>query len=163
MTDQNAVNRTAAIALGSNLASPLGPPEANLSEAIKRIAVLGHVSAVSAFYRTAPVGFIQQPDFVNAALLLTTTLGPVVLMRALLEIELAMGRDRMHAPSKGPRIIDLDLLLVDECILETPELTLPHPAMTERRFVLEPLAEIAPEMMHPIGQYTVAELLKRVR
>jgi 2-amino-4-hydroxy-6-hydroxymethyldihydropteridine diphosphokinase len=151
---------TAAIALGSNLTSQFGPPDANLREAIKRIGALGQVIAVSSFYGTAPVGFTQQPDFVNAALLLLTMLEPVALMRALLEIELAMGRDRANAPSKGPRIIDLDLLLMDDCIVETPELTLPHPAMSERRFVLQPLTEIAPDMIHPITRHTVAELLQ---
>jgi len=151
--------RLAAIALGSNLPSPCGDRDANLREAITRVARLGKVRAVSSFYDTAPVGYTDQPDFLNAALLLDTELDPLELMRALLAIERAMGRDRAIAPAKGPRIIDLDLLLVDDAVLATPELTLPHPAMAKRSFVLEPLAEIAPAMVDPLTGLTVAELL----
>jgi 2-amino-4-hydroxy-6-hydroxymethyldihydropteridine diphosphokinase len=160
--DRSGMSHTAAIALGSNLTSRFGDPAATIGEAIVRIGVLGQVRAVSSLYQTAPVGFIDQPDFLNAALLLETTLAPLDLMRALLAIEQAMGRNRTHAPAKGPRIIDLDLLLVDDLVVATPELSLPHPAMTERRFVLEPLAEIAPGMLHPMARCTIAELLARM-
>jgi 2-amino-4-hydroxy-6-hydroxymethyldihydropteridine diphosphokinase len=149
----------AAIALGSNLASQYGDRAANLHEACRRVASFGQVRAVSSFYDTAPVGYTDQPNFLNAALLLETTLEPVALMRALLEIERAMGRDRSTSPAKGPRIIDLDLLLMDNVVLETPELTLPHRALTQRRFVLEPLAEIAPHMLDPQSGHTIAQLL----
>jgi 2-amino-4-hydroxy-6-hydroxymethyldihydropteridine diphosphokinase len=149
----------AAIALGSNLASPFGDPAANLHEAVSRVRALGAVHAVSSFHSTAPVGFADQPDFLNAALLLETELQPLELMRALLAIERAMGRDRATAVAKGPRIIDLDLLLLNDMVLATTELTLPHPAMAERRFVLEPLAEIAPSMVDPLSGRTVAALL----
>jgi 2-amino-4-hydroxy-6-hydroxymethyldihydropteridine diphosphokinase len=156
----------AAIALGSNLPSPFGDRAANLREAVTRIGALGTVRAVSSFYSTAPVGFTGQPDFLNAALLLETELAPQDLMRALLAIERTMGRDRALAISKGPRLIDLDLLLLDGVVLATasgpngePALTLPHPAMAERRFVLEPLAEIAPAIIDPRSGRTVAELL----
>ena len=149
----------AAIALGSNLASPFGDRDANLRAAAERVGSLGQVRAVSSFYATAPVGYTDQPEFLNAALLLETELGPLELLRALLAIERAMGRDRTSAPAKGPRIVDLDLLLLGDVAMATPELTLPHPAMHERRFVLEPLAEIAPTMVHPLSGSTVAEML----
>jgi 2-amino-4-hydroxy-6-hydroxymethyldihydropteridine diphosphokinase len=156
------MKRTAAIALGSNLASEWGDRAANLREAIKRIAQLGDVQAVSSFYDTAPVGYTEQPRFLNGALLLETELEPLDLMHALLAIERTMGRDRTAAPAKGPRVIDLDLLLMGDAVLgpdDHTDLTLPHPAMAERRFVLEPLAEIAPAMVDPISGKTVAEML----
>jgi 2-amino-4-hydroxy-6-hydroxymethyldihydropteridine diphosphokinase len=84
-------------------------------------------------------------------------------MRGLLAIELAMGRDRTLAPPKGARVIDLDLLLMDDVVLSTPDLTLPHPALAARRFVLEPLADIAPEMVDPVSRCTVAEMLARLQ
>ena len=157
------MKHVAAIALGSNLNSKWGDPAATLREAIRRIGQLGKVHALSSLRETAPFGYTDQPDFTNAALLMETDLEPLDLMRALLEIERAMGRDRSAAvPPKGPRIIDLDLLLVDSLILRKPELTLPHPAMHERRFVLEPLAEIAPELRHPISGKTAAHMLREL-
>jgi len=152
----------AAIALGSNLASPFGDRAANLREAVTRVEALGRVRAVSSFYSTAPVGFTDQPDFLNAALLLETELEPLELMRALLAIERAMGRDRATAIAKGPRLIDLDLLLMDDVVVKSAELTLPHPAMWGRRFVLEPLAEIAPAMVDPLSGRSVSEMLARL-
>jgi 2-amino-4-hydroxy-6-hydroxymethyldihydropteridine diphosphokinase len=158
------VKRVAAIALGSNLSSNWGDPAANIAEAVRRVRELGNVRAVSSLRVTAPVGYTSQPDFTNAALLLETELEPLELMRSLLSIERAMGRDRSSAvPPKGPRIIDLDLLLVDGIVLHTPELTLPHPALAERSFVLEPLAEIAPEIRDPQTGQTIAELLRAFR
>jgi 2-amino-4-hydroxy-6-hydroxymethyldihydropteridine diphosphokinase len=161
---------TAAIALGSNLPSPFGDPAANLREALHRLEDLGHVAAVSSFHHTEPVGLTQQPRFVNAAALLETTHSPLDLLHGLLSIERAMGRVRSaDAPPKGPRILDLDLLLYEtkegeteeggSLVLRDPELTLPHPAMHERRFVLAPLAEIAPAMRHPRLNGTIADLL----
>jgi 2-amino-4-hydroxy-6-hydroxymethyldihydropteridine diphosphokinase len=154
----------AAIALGSNLGSGFGDREANLREAVRRVGELGEVSAVSSFYDTEPVGFLEQPRFLNGALLLETKLEPVALMRALLGIERAIGREREGAVAKGPRVIDLDLLLYREedgagVVMATEELTLPHPEMQGRRFVLEPLAEIAPEWVHPVFGKTVGVLL----
>ena len=151
----------AAIALGSNLPSRFGPPASNLREAITRIGAVSRITAVSSFYLTAPVGYTGQPDFTNAALLLETQLEPVPLLNALLAIERDMGRDRSAAiPAKGPRLIDLDLLLVDNLILNVPGLTLPHPELTCRRFVLEPLAEIAPNLLHPTTRTTIHQLLQ---
>jgi 2-amino-4-hydroxy-6-hydroxymethyldihydropteridine diphosphokinase len=153
---------TAAIALGSNLPSRFGDPAENLREALRRMADLGSVTAVSSFYATEPVGYLDQPQFVNAAALLETELSPLELLRALLAIEQAMGRDRVTAPPKGPRIVDLDLLLYGSLVLNDPELVLPHPAMQERRFVLEPLAEIAAETVVPGNGSTVGELLRQL-
>jgi 2-amino-4-hydroxy-6-hydroxymethyldihydropteridine diphosphokinase len=166
----------AAIALGSNLESSFGDREANLREAVRLIRPLGEVTAVSSFYETEPVGFLAQPRFLNGALVLKTDLEPVTLLRELLAAERAMGRERVGAVSKGPRVIDLDLLLyfkdgttrkdgIDQysfgVVMETEELILPHPEMQARRFVLEPLTEIAPEMMHPVSGLTVREMLGR--
>ena len=152
----------AAIALGSNLPSTYGPPEANLREALTRLATLGRVTAVSTFHATDPVGYLDQPRFLNAAALLDTSLAPLDLLRQLLAFEHAMGRDRVNTPPKGPRIIDLDLLLYADKILQTSELTLPHPCLHERRFVLAPLAEIAPNLRHPTLHRTISDLLAQL-
>jgi 2-amino-4-hydroxy-6-hydroxymethyldihydropteridine diphosphokinase len=150
---------TAAIALGSNL----GSREANLRTAISHIAGLGQILAVSTFHDTAPVGYLDQPRFLNAALLLGTELPPLDLLHSLLAIEHTLGRDRASAPAKGPRIIDLDLILYGNLTLETPELTLPHPAMRDRLFVLAPLAEIAPNLTDPLTGHSIATLLAQLQ
>jgi 2-amino-4-hydroxy-6-hydroxymethyldihydropteridine diphosphokinase len=157
----------AAIALGSNLDSDFGDRQANLEQAVGLIAELGEVTGVSSFYDTEPEGVVEQPRFLNGTLLLETDLEPVALLRELLTVERAMGRDRATAVAKGPRVIDLDLLLYadrewGDVVVETEELTLPHPSMQERRFVLEPLKEIAPEWVHPVLGLTVGEMLERV-
>ena len=149
----------AAIALGSNLSSRFGAPADNLHEAIHRLEDLGTVTAVSRFHQTEPVGFKQQPKFINAVALLKTEISPVELLRGLLAIEHSMGRDRASSPPKGPRIIDLDLLLYGNLVLDDPALTLPHPSLHERRFVLEPLAEVAPNWLHPTLELSIQQLL----
>jgi 2-amino-4-hydroxy-6-hydroxymethyldihydropteridine diphosphokinase len=175
----------AAIALGSNLDSGFGDREANLREAVRRIGSpvggLGEVRAVSSFYDTEPVGFVEQPRFLNGTLVLETELEPLELMRGLLGVERGMGRERegamakgasakgaiaKGASAKGPRVIDLDLLLYregdGEVMMETEELTLPHPEMQERWFVLKPLAEVAPDWVHPVLGVTVQEMLEEI-
>ncbi|HMG02313.1 MAG TPA: 2-amino-4-hydroxy-6-hydroxymethyldihydropteridine diphosphokinase [Edaphobacter sp.] len=150
----------AAIALGSNLVSEFGDREANLREAVERLGKLGEVKAVSSFHDTEPVGYLDQPRFLNGAVVLETSLAPLELMRALLEIENVMGRERVI--TKGPRVIDLDLLLYGNRVMSTAELTLPHPEMQKRRFVLEPLNEVAGDWVHPVLGVTVREMLARL-
>jgi 2-amino-4-hydroxy-6-hydroxymethyldihydropteridine diphosphokinase len=161
------------LSLGANVGDPAG----SMREAITRLGSAGRVIAVSSTYETEPVEFTGQPWFLNCAVSLETAKTPALLMAALLTIEQEMGRQRTL--KKGPRTIDIDVLLfiangisdgiLDEVsngisdgsdtIVDSPELTIPHPAMHERRFVLEPLAEIAPEALHPLLHKTVRQLL----
>ena len=141
------------LSLGSNI----GDREAHLREAIRRLETTGKVSALSSFYETEPVDFTQQALFLNCAVCLETSLAAGDLMSRLLEIERELGRERVL--KKGPRTIDIDILLFGDLVVNSAELTVPHPAMAERRFVLEPLAEIAPGVAHPVLKKTVRELL----
>jgi 2-amino-4-hydroxy-6-hydroxymethyldihydropteridine diphosphokinase len=148
------MQKTAYLSLGSNL----GDREANLRKAIRRLEELGSVQAVSRFYETEPVEVErQQPWFLNCAVGLETELAPVQLLSRTLALEQALGRRR--AEKKGPRTIDIDIVLFGDAVVETPELSIPHPAMQHRRFVLQPLAEIAPEARHPLLKQAVRELL----
>ncbi|MGA6982794.1 MAG: 2-amino-4-hydroxy-6-hydroxymethyldihydropteridine diphosphokinase [Candidatus Sulfotelmatobacter sp.] len=140
------------LSLGSNV----GNREAQLQEAVNRLSAVGRVVAVSSFYETEPVEFTAQPWFLNCAVALETRLTPNELMRALLGIEEQMGRRRVQ--KKGPRSIDIDILLFDHAVLKSADLTIPHPAMQDRRFVLEPLAEIAPQATHPLLRKTIVDL-----
>jgi 2-amino-4-hydroxy-6-hydroxymethyldihydropteridine diphosphokinase len=153
------VNHLAAIGLGANLPSPAGSPEQTIAAAIEDLANAGTIVARSSLYSTEPVGFADQPPFVNAAVTLTTDLAPEALLDLLLTIEHRYGRDRSGDLSNQPRTLDLDLLLLADLILSSPSLTLPHPALATRRFVLAPLAEIARELRHPILKKNIAELL----
>ena len=140
------------LSLGSNV----GDREANLRASQDRLGTAGRLVAVSSLYETEPVEFTEQPWFLNCAIALETAQTPQQLMASILNIEEAMGRQRTQ--KKGPRIIDIDILLFGEGVLDSEEVTLPHPAMHQRRFVLEPLAEIAPEMRHPALGKTIREL-----
>ena len=151
-TSFRTVPNLAYLSLGSNV----GDREANMRDAIARLGAAGRVVAVSSFYETEPVEFTQQPWFLNCAVALETGKTPQQLMTAILRIEEEMGRQR--GQKKGPRSIDIDILIFEDMIMDSNELTIPHPAMHQRRFVLEPLAEIAPELLHPIFKKTISEL-----
>jgi len=141
------------LSLGSNVGDRAG----QLKVAASRLATVGRVVAVSSFYETEPVEFTEQPWFLNCVVALETGRGPQELMKAILGIEREMGRKRVQ--NKGPRSIDIDILLFGETVVDSNEVTIPHPAMPQRRFVLEPLAEIAAEIRHPLRKKTIREML----
>lgn len=142
------------LSLGSNL----GDREWFLREAISRLRDLGTIMQISAFYETQPVEVqSEQPWFLNCALSMETELTPLEFLNRMLAVEQSMGRIRTQ--SKGVRTIDIDIVFFGDDVLDTPKLTVPHPAMHQRRFVLEPLAEIAPAVVHPVLKRTVHELL----
>ena len=146
--------RTVYIGLGSNL----GDRVANLREAGQRLGALVKIEKASQLYVAAPMGYVRDDAFVNAVIRGTTTLKPLELLEMMQAIEAAMGR--RPGVQYGPRPIDLDLLFYEAVQMETRKLTVPHPRIAQRAFVLKPLAEIAPEFMHPVLYYTISQLLQ---
>jgi 2-amino-4-hydroxy-6-hydroxymethyldihydropteridine diphosphokinase len=150
------LTHTAYLSLGSNL----GDRQKHLDDAIAALAPAGvRVQRVSSMYETEPVDYLDQPWFLNCVVQAQTELDAEALLRALRNIETLMGRTT--AIPKGPRVIDLDILLYGDQTIRTPELQVPHPRMLQRRFVLAPLAEIAPNLRHPSWDANASELLAR--
>ncbi len=149
---------TVYIALGTNV----GDRDHNLREAIRFLAESGiQIQKISSIYETEPVDYLNQPWFLNAVLEAQTDLPPLDLLHKLRAIESAMGSKKPFA--KGPRLIDLDILLYNNESIATPDLQVPHPRMLQRRFVLAPLAEIAPNLRHPDWPATATQLLASLK
>ena len=146
------------VGLGANL----GDRAATLERAITLLGLRSDIDVVgvSSFRETEPVGYLDQPRFLNGAVAVETSLAPADLLDALLAVERELGRVR-EGPRYGPRTIDLDLLLVDGLVLDQPGLTVPHPRLHERAFALEPLAELDPTLVVP-GRGSVSELLQQL-
>ena len=147
---------TVYLGLGTNL----GNKEANLRTAIYKLQErIGKQVSLSSFYETAPWGFESDHSFLNAAIGLETSLSPIEILHITQEIEKELGRTKKSVNgSYSDRLIDIDILLYDTLVLQTPELTIPHPLMTERDFVMKPLIEIAVNVIHPTRQKTLSEL-----
>lgn len=147
---------TVYLGLGTNL----GNKEANLRTAIHKLQErIGKQVSLSSFYETAPWGFESDHSFLNAAIGLETSLSPIEILHITQEIEKELGRTKKSVNgSYSDRLIDIDILLYDTLVLQTPELTIPHPLMTERDFVMNPLIEIAGSVIHPTRQKTLSEL-----
>lgn len=146
--------KTIYLSLGSNI----GNREEALQQALRQL----HspdlaVKRVSSVYETKPVDFTSQPWFLNIVVEAETSLLPMRLLQRILNVERKMGRKRLGY--KGPRVIDIDVLFYGNFRVDTPQLSIPHPRLTERRFVLEPLAELVPDMRHPVNRRTMRELL----
>ena len=146
------------IGLGGNL----GRPDAAFTQALETLAREGRVMAVSRLWRTRPIG-PSQPDFLNAAALIAWPAGPRSLLHRCREVEADAGRNRAGEERWGPRILDLDLLIAASAVCRGPNLDLPHPRLHERRFALEPAAELVPDWVHPLLGLTIGELAARAR
>lgn len=144
------------LGLGANL----GDRQSNLLQALQMLRAYASIDKISSYYETEPVGFQDQPEFLNMACAITTDLSPQELLRNLKQIEKQLGRQVSFR--NAPRPIDIDILLYDDLVLETPELTIPHARMENRAFVLVPLQEIAPNAVHPVLKLTVNQLLQDV-
>ena len=156
------------VGLGSNMSSAAGSPAETVRVAVHALEAAGAVTAVSSLYRTAPVGYIEQPEFINAVACVETRWTPEEMMHELLALEHSFGRDRKSGIPKGPRTLDLDLLMAFDATGKavehvSPVLTLPHPELAKRRFVLEPLAEIAPDVVVPGTGKTALALAEELR
>jgi len=147
---------TAYLGLGSNL----GNRQDNLDKTLNLLSQRLRVRQVSSIYDTEPVGNVNQPRFLNSVCQVHTTLTPTELLALAKGIELKLGRAR--GKSNAPRPIDIDILFYDDQVIETPELVIPHPRLAERAFVLIPLDEIAPDLVHPVSGKTIRELLQGV-
>ena len=152
--------RRAYLSLGSNLGDRRNNLETAL-EALEKERV--HVVLRSSIYETEPQDVKSQPWFLNIVVLCETTCFPIQLLGLLQRVEREMGRARQGVARRGPRLIDIDILLFGNAVIETSELVIPHPRMFERRFVLEPLLEIAPDFKHPERKEPISRYLSRVR
>ena len=147
--------QTVFLALGANL----GDRRANLAQAVRSIRAAATLVQAASLYETKPVGYLDQPDFLNSACQVSTSLPPLGLLHFLKQIEQQIGRQSSFR--NAPRPIDIDILLYGSLVLESDQLVIPHPRMSDRAFVLAPLAEIAPQLVHPVLHLTIAELLQR--
>lgn len=149
--------RTVYLSLGSNL----GNRENNLWSALQRLSRFCKVRRVSSFYETEPIGLVRQPWFLNCVVEAATKLAPAQLLKEILEVEKKGGRKRQQP--KAAREIDIDILLFGDLVVQQKRITIPHPAMHLRRFVLEPLAEIAPHALHPVFMRSAGDLLASLK